>query len=120
MEKILVVEDNQANRRLFEDIMHFAGYQVLIAKNGKEGIEKARAEKPALILMDIQIPLMDGYEAARVIRNDPVTSAIKIVAVTSLAMKGDRERILGTVFDAYMSKPVDTRALVRLVNEMLA
>ncbi len=119
MKKILVVEDNPVNRSLLEEVLQAHGYEVLIAKNGEEGIEKAKAEQPDLILMDIYMPGMDGYEAARNIRDDPASSSIKIIAVTSLAMKGDRERILEAGFEAYMSKPIDTRALARLVKEML-
>jgi CheY-like chemotaxis protein len=120
MKKILVVEDNRFNRRLLEDILEGRGYRVIIAENGEEGIKKAKAEQPHLILMDIQIPRMDGYEAARLIKKDTTTSAIKIIAVTSLAMKGDREKIMAAGFDGYMVKPLDTRELARLVDRMLA
>lgn len=120
MKKILVVEDNYKNRELLEAVLQAQGYRVITAVNGNEGIYKAKEHKPDLILMDIQMPRIDGFKAAKALKSDPQTSGLKIIAVTSFAMKGDREEILDADFDAYMSKPLDTRKLVKLVNDMIA
>ena len=119
MSKVLVVEDNQVNRMLVEDLLEAHGYEVISVENGEEGIKKAKEIKPSIILMDIQMPGMDGTEAANIIKNDTQTSDIKIVAITSYAMKGDREKYISLGFDDYMAKPIDTRGLARLVKELV-
>jgi CheY-like chemotaxis protein len=116
---VLVVEDNAQNRMLMVDILQCHGYEVLEAKDGAEGIRLARENRPALILLDMQMPVMDGIEAARILKGDPETKAIKILAVTSFAMKGDRERILSAGVDEYMAKPIDTRELPRVIKRLL-
>ncbi|MFH1027825.1 MAG: response regulator, partial [Pseudomonadota bacterium] len=97
--KILIVEDNENNRCLFRDILIFHGYQVSVAADGKDGVALARELKPDLILMDIQMPGMDGMTAGGILKGDPVTSGLKIVALTSFAMRGNKEKILAAGFD---------------------
>jgi two-component system, cell cycle response regulator DivK len=116
---ILIVEDNAQNRLLMVDILKVRGYEVLEAHDGAEGIALARTHKPDLILLDMQMPVMDGLEAARLLKADPETRGIKILAVTSFAMKGDRERILAAGCDEYMAKPIDTRQLPLMVRQIL-
>jgi len=118
--KILVVEDNERNRRLLRDVLQFHGFAVIEAINGAEGITMARAEKPDIILMDMQMPVMDGFAAIRTLKNDPVLKQIKIVAVTSFAMTGDREKIIAAGADGYVSKPIDTRELPAMLKELSA
>ncbi len=118
--RILVVEDNAQHRLLMTDILEALGYEVLEAHDGAEGIALAHREKPDLIVMDMQMPVMDGLTAARALKGDPQTRAIKILAVTSFAMKGDRERILEAGCDDYMAKPIDTRQLPGLIRRILA
>ena len=99
--------------------MKIRGYDVLEARDGMEGLQMARDHQPDLILLDMQMPVMDGLEAARRLKADPSTSGIKILAVTSFAMKGDRERILEAGCDEYMAKPIDTRQLPIMVRHLL-
>jgi len=119
-EKILVVEDNEQNRILMRQILTHHGYEVLEATDGLAGLEMARAHLPALVLLDIQMPVMNGFAVIREIRNDPEISDIKAIAVTSFAMKGDRERALQAGFDEYVTKPIDTRKFLELVREILS
>jgi len=119
VEKILIVEDNPQNLLLMVDILTARGYDVVQAHDGAEGIRLAREHRPELILLDMQMPVMDGLEAARRLKADPETAGIKILAVTSFAMKGDRERILAAGCDEYMAKPIDTRQLPLLVRRLL-
>lgn len=118
-QKILIVEDNENNRSLFRDILTFHGYDITVACDGKEGVEIARELAPDLILMDIQMPGMDGITAGTLLKADPATSGLKIVALTSFAMQGDREKILAAGFDGYLSKPISTRELPLLVKKWL-
>jgi two-component system cell cycle response regulator DivK len=117
--KILIIEDNENNRCLFRDILIFYGYKVSVASDGQEGVALAREQMPDLILMDIQMPGMDGLTAAGILKGDPATSGLKIVAVTSFAMQGDQEKILAAGFDGYLSKPISTRELPGLVKQWL-
>ncbi|MBZ0157281.1 MAG: response regulator [Alphaproteobacteria bacterium] len=117
--RILVVEDNQKNRVLLRDLLMYHGYEVIEAENGEEGIQKARENHPDLILMDLQLPVVDGFAAAKVLKDTPETADIKIIAVTSFAMKGDREKVIESKFDDYLSKPIDTRQLPRVVKSLL-
>ena len=116
---ILIVEDNDNNRSLFRDILTFHGYQVLVAADGQEGMALARELAPDLILMDIQLPGMDGMTACGILKGDPATSRLKIIALTSFAMQGDREKFLAAGFDGYLSKPVNTRELPVLMKQWL-
>ncbi len=118
--KVLVVEDNGNNLLLTKDILRHHGYEVIEAGNGHEAIRLARERNPDLILMDIQMPVMDGIAAGRILKGDPATRQIKIIAVTSFAMKGDREKILEAGFDDYIAKPLNTRELPLIVGKHLA
>lgn len=117
--KILVVEDNEKNRRLLKDVLEYHGYDVIEAENGEMAIEKAKERKPDLIIMDIQMPVMDGMAAAKAIRGDAETKRIPIIALTSFAMKGDRERFMEAGFDDYIAKPIDTRKLPGVIKKRL-
>jgi len=117
--KILIVEDNENNRSLFRDILTFHGYEVSIAADGREGVALARELKPDLILMDIQMPGMDGMTAGGILKGDPATSNLKIIALTSFAMRGDQEKFLAAGFDGFLSKPISTRELPGLVKQWL-
>lgn len=117
--KILIIEDNEKNRVLFTDIMKYYGYDVLEAENGEQGISMAKEQKPDLILLDMQMPVMDGFTALKLLKSDAKTMDIKIIAVTSFAMKGDREKILSAGADDYMAKPVDTRKLSEMVKMLV-
>ncbi len=119
-EKILVVEDNEQNRILMRQILTHHGYEVLEAMDGLTGLEMARTHMPALILLDIQMPVMNGFAVVRELRKNPELRKIKAIAVTSFAMKGDREKALQAGFDEYVTKPIDTRKLPELVKEILA
>jgi CheY-like chemotaxis protein len=116
---ILIVEDNAKNRVLLRDILRFHGYETIEASDGNEGVIKAKEQKPDLVLMDIQLPGKDGFEALRELRSDPETAGLIIIALTSFAMKGDRERILASGFDDYIAKPFDTRKLPQLLKGFL-
>ena len=117
--RILVIEDNPQNRVLVKDVLEFHGYEIIEAADGQTGIEMVKSHKPDLILMDIQIPVMDGITAGKIIRGDPDTKNIKMIAVTSFAMLGDKERIMEAGFDRYIAKPINTRELPDLIKEML-
>ncbi len=117
--KILIVEDNEKNRTLVKDVLEYHGYEVIEAGNGKEGIKMAKELKPDLILMDIQMPVMSGYDAIKILKNNPETKDIKIIALTSFAMKGDKEKIMEEGFDDYIAKPIDIRRLPELVKKAL-
>jgi len=112
---ILIVEDDAKNLTLFRDLLQRFGYTTIEATNGREGIKLARANKPNLILMDIQLPVMDGFEATKILKSDPETKNIPILALTSYAMKGDREKILQAGCDAYLAKPVDVQEFLATV-----
>jgi two-component system, cell cycle response regulator DivK len=116
-QKILIVEDNDKNRELVRDILAFQGYRVFEAKNGAEGVAMTKEHKPDLVIMDIQMPVMDGITAAKIIKNDPSSGGITMIALTSFAMKGDRERFMEAGFDDYIAKPIDTRTLPAIVKK---
>ncbi len=115
----LIVEDDERNRRLFRDLLSLKGFEVLEAGNGKEGVETARAQRPDLILMDIQMPVMDGMEAIRILKADPGTRDIPILAVTSYAMDEEKEKIRATGCDGYICKPFDTREFLEWISRYL-
>jgi two-component system, cell cycle response regulator DivK len=116
-ERVLVVEDNQKNMKLFRDVLQATGYTTLGATTGEDAIELARSQEPALILMDVQLPGIDGVEALERLRRDERTASIPVLALTAQAMHGDRERFLQAGFDGYLSKPVDVVELIRTVQE---
>jgi two-component system, cell cycle response regulator DivK len=117
--RILIVEDNENNRSLFRDILTFHGYEVSVAADGQEGVALARSLMPDLILMDIQMPGMDGMTAGGILKRDPATSGLKIIALTSFAMRGDRDKFMAAGFDGYLSKPINTRELPGLLKRWL-
>jgi two-component system cell cycle response regulator DivK len=116
-ELVLVVEDNERNMKLFRDVLRATGYQTVEATSGEDAIEVATAKRPALVLMDVQLPGIDGLEAMTRLRSNDETSSIPVVALTAQAMSGDRERFLKAGFDGYLSKPVDVGELIRTVHE---
>jgi two-component system cell cycle response regulator DivK len=119
-ELILIVEDNEKNRRLVRDVLQFKGYETIETETGEEGVELARNRQPALVLMDIQLPGMDGITALKLLRQDPATRAIRVMAVTASAMTQDRQTILAAGFDAYQSKPINVKGFLEAVQELLA
>jgi two-component system, cell cycle response regulator DivK len=118
-ERILVVEDNERNLKLVRDVLKFAGYDVIFALSGEQGVALAREHLPNLVLMDLQLPTIDGAEALRLLRADPRTREVPVVAVTALAMKEDRDRALRAGFDGYIEKPISVRALPEQVRAFL-
>ena len=118
-ELILVVEDNEKNRKLVRDVLVVKGYRLLATETGEEGLRVAREQHPALILMDILLPGIDGIETLRRLRADPATAAIPVVAVTASAMTQDRQKILAAGFDGYQAKPISVRPFLELVREIL-
>ena len=116
---VLVVEDNALNLKLVRDVLGHAGYRVLEAGDAERGIALARDEMPDLILMDIQLPGIDGVEALRRLRADDVTTSIPVVALTALAMKKDRERFMSAGFDGYLEKPLSVPSLADRVAELI-
>jgi two-component system cell cycle response regulator DivK len=114
-EQILVVEDNEKNMKLFRDVLLVMGYRTLEATSGRQAVELATEHAPDLVLMDIELPDIDGVEALRRLRADEGTASIPVLAVTAQAMQGDRERFLAAGFDGYLSKPVDIGDLVGTV-----
>jgi two-component system, cell cycle response regulator DivK len=117
--RILVVEDNERNLKLVRDVLQYAGYDVIAASSGEQGVALAKERVPDLVLMDLQLPTMDGAEALRILRDDPLTREIPVVAVTAFAMKDDRERALDAGFDSYIEKPISVRALPEQVRGFL-
>ena len=118
--RVLIAEDNEKNRKLFRLIITHMGYEVLLAANGEEAVARAKAERPDLILMDIQMPVMDGLSAMDLLKEDEATKGIPVIALTSYAMKGDKERFLEHGFACYLSKPVSKDALIDAVKKVLA
>ena len=116
-ERVLVVEDNEKNMKLVRDVLTATGYETLEATTGEEALDLARTEQPALVLMDVQLPGIDGIEALGRLRGDPRTASIPVLALTAQAMQGDRERFLDAGFDGYLAKPVNVVELVNAVEE---
>ena len=120
MARVLVVEDNPANMKLSTFLLESAGHTVLSAADAEAGLALARDERPALILMDIQLPGMDGLEATALLKRDPATRDIPVIALTALAMKGDEERIRAAGCDGYIAKPMAYKAFLATIAEHLA
>ena len=118
-EKILIVEDNPLNMRLLKMVLRAENYTLLMATDGEEALDVAMREQPDLIIMDIQLPKMNGLEVTRKLRETPAFNHTPIIAITAYAMKGDRERIIESGCDAYLSKPINTRELPEMIAEML-
>jgi two-component system, cell cycle response regulator DivK len=115
-ETVLVVEDNEKNMKLVCDILQVTGYSPLAASSGEQALALAAEHAPTLVLMDIQLPDLDGSEALRRLRSDERTAGIPVLALTAQAMHGDRERFLAAGFDGYLSKPVDVDELIETVR----
>jgi two-component system cell cycle response regulator DivK len=117
---ILVVEDNERNLKLLRDVLEYAGYDVRVARTAEEGITLAVSDPPHLVLMDLQLPGVDGVEALGRLRENPRTADIPVVAVTAQAMKQDRERALRAGFDGYVEKPISVRAFPDQIRRFLS
>ena len=118
-ELILIVEDNPQSLKLVRDILQVKGYQTLETETGEEGVRLARERRPALILMDIQLPGINGVEAFHRLRADPITSGIPVIAVTASVMPHDRKRIMAAGFNGFQEKPISVRELLATVREIL-
>ena len=119
MAKILVVDDDARNLRLAVTALEQAGHEVLRAEGGAEGVQAALAHAPDLVFMDVQMPDMDGIAALKRLRAEPRTAALKVVALTALAMKGDRERLIKEGFDGYLEKPIRYKEFLASVAALL-
>ncbi len=119
MPKILLVEDNAMNRDMLSRRLLRRAYDVIIAVDGQQGVELAESQRPDLILMDMSLPVMDGWTATMMIKNNPVTASIPVIALTAHAMSGDREKALAAGCDDYDTKPVDLARLLQKMNTLL-
>ncbi len=117
--RVLIVEDNSANLELMRYILSASGHTVIAAVNGQSGLEAARLERPDVIICDVQLPEMDGYEVARWLKSDPQLRKVPLIAVTALAMVGDRDRLLASGFDGYLAKPIDPQTFVPQIEVFL-
>ena len=117
--RILVVEDQTDSRRIMRDLLVSAGYDVLEAETGQDGVKLAESERPDLILMDLQLPVIDGLEATRRIKANPELRPTPVIAVTSYALSGDNEKAMAAGCDSYFSKPVSPRTLLAKINAIL-
>ena len=117
--RILVIEDQEDNRAILRDLLTASGYELIEAQDGEEGVEAAERERPDLILMDIQLPVLDGYDATRRIKSNPQLAAIPIIAVTSYALSGDEAKARAAGCDDYVTKPFSPRALLAKVRQHL-
>ncbi len=117
--KILIVDDNEKNRKLVRFVLRNSGYETLEAEDGEQGIKLAKETVPDLILMDIQMPVIDGIEAFRILRSEPATKDIPVIALTSYAMSGDRDKLLRAGFKGYISKPINVNEFVSTIKSIL-
>jgi CheY-like chemotaxis protein len=120
MSRILIAEDNPVNRELLRELLEMRGHTVVEACDGEEALRVIEQTQPNLVLLDIGMPVLDGFGVVRKIRENPRFASMPVVAVTAYAMQGDRERILSSQFDGYLSKPVDARALVQELDRVLS
>src|SRR5882757_5566291 len=111
MKTILVAEDYAANRELIRELLTLGGYRVLEASNGQEAFEKILEARPDLVLADIQMPTLDGYGLVQKIRENPLLADVRVIALTAYAMDGDREKVLASGFDGYITKPIEMKTL---------
>ena len=117
---ILVVEDQEDNRRILRDLLGNAGYELVEAESGEEALTAVEAQRQDMILMDIQLPIMDGYEAARRIKSNPDMKAVPVIAMTAYALAGDEAKALAAGCNAYVTKPYSPRALLAKIRQYLA
>ena len=115
--KILIVDDDAKTRKLLRAMLQNSGYEIIEAENGEQGIKLAKENIPDLILMDIEMPVMDGMSAFKVIHADESTKNIPVIALTSYAMKGDKEKFLAEGFNSYISKPIDVKEFLKIVKK---
>jgi len=118
--RILVVEDNSLNLKLVRDVLIASGFEVVAAGSGEEAVRLAEGQSPDLVLMDLQLPGIDGYEALRLLRQNPGLGEVPVIAVTAFAMKEDRERTSREGFDGYIAKPISVPALTSQIGEFLS
>jgi len=119
MAKVLLVEDNEMNRDMLSRRLIRRGFEVVFAVNGKEGVDLARSEKPDIILMDMSLPVMDGWEATRCVKSDDATSSVPVIGLTAHAMSGDREKAIEAGCDDYDTKPVEINRLIGKMERLL-
>lgn len=119
MANLLLVEDNELNRDMLSRRLEKMGYRVRLAVNGQDGVEKTRDDRPDLVLMDINMPILDGWEAVRILKNDPDTQNIPVIALTAHAMTSDRDKADEIGFNDYATKPIDFPALVNMIETWL-
>ena len=119
MAKILLVEDNEMNRDMLSRRLRRRGHELVVAGDGADGVAKARSERPGLILMDMSLPILDGWEATRQLKADPATSDIPIIALTAHAMNDDRQRAIAAGCDDYDTKPIELPRLVAKIDALL-
>lgn len=119
MPLILVVDDDEINRKLLVDLLSVYGYESITAKDGKEAVEVAKEKKPDLIFMDIQMPMLDGISAVKILKNDPETKSIKIIVLSAYAFSEDVKKALEAGADEYLTKPFDTRKIPEIVKRYI-
>ncbi|MGH9545238.1 MAG: response regulator [Terriglobales bacterium] len=120
MTKILIAEDNATNRELFRELLEARGYAVVEACDGAEALRMIEQAQPDILLLDIGMPVLDGFAVVRSIRENPGMAALPVLAVTAYAMRGDQERVLSSGFDGYLSKPIDAKALTEQLERLLS
>lgn len=120
MKKVLVAEDDPASRELLREILEAGGYQVVEACDGREALQKIEETEPDLVLLDIQMPVLNGFAVLRQLRQEPRFATLRVVGLTAYAMRGDRERVLNAGFDAYIAKPIDAAALRIQIDQLLS
>ena len=116
--KILIVEDNEDNLKLFNIIVESGGHAAILARNGEEAVETAKREIPDIILMDIQMPKMNGIKAAKILKSEQSTAKIPIIALTAYAMIEEKEKLGGEWFDGYIAKPVGVKDILKVIDEI--
>jgi CheY-like chemotaxis protein len=119
MKTILIAEDYAANRELIRELLTLGGYRVLEASNGQEALEKILEARPDLVLADIQMPTLDGYGLVQKIRENPLLADVRVIALTAYAMDGDREKVLASGFDGYITKPIEMKTLFAQISKYL-
>jgi two-component system cell cycle response regulator DivK len=120
MSTILIVEDNEKNMKLVRDVLQVKGYQTLEAGTGEDGVRLATESRPDLVLMDIQLPGMNGIDALKALRAEPATAAIPVIALTASVMQQDRQQIMSAGFDGFIEKPINLRSFLDTVQKTLA
>ena len=120
MSKILIVEDNEMNRDMLSRRLMRKGFEIVMAEDGQKGVEMSKSENPDLILMDLSLPVMDGWQATSTIKANPDTNSIPIIVLTAHAMAGDREKALGAGADEYDTKPIEFKRLLGKIKEFLS